>query len=67
MLRLISSAQIAAELGVTRAAVNNWMRRYPADHPTPFPQPDAIVEGPVRDTPAWLPHRLDEIRQWLGK
>ena len=62
--RYLGQAAIARELGVTRHLVGTWRSRY-RDTPTPFPEPDVIVdESDGRDVPAWLPGSMDAIRAW---
>lgn len=55
---LISSADIAAIFGVTRAAVSNWKRRW-----SDFPNPVARV-GPVKNIDLYL---RSEILAWVEK
>lgn len=52
--RYINQAMIADELGVTRAAVTNWKRRYPGSTPDPAAY--------VGDMPLWRPAQIDEWR-----
>lgn len=53
----ISQAAIARALGVTRAAVRNWINRFPAD----VPDPAAHVDDRV---PLWRPEQITEWREF---
>jgi len=55
----ITSTDIAAEFGVSSAAVSNWRRRYGPDSPTPFPSPEAGFPMPL-----WRRERWSEIHAW---
>ena len=59
--RYLGVSGLAERLGVTRHAVDKWLKRYPADSAHPFPAPDVEIDG---GTPGWLPARLSEIEQW---
>lgn len=56
-LQFLSQARIAGELGVGRAAVSNWLRRYP----TTVPEPAAYVDGYL---PLWRPEQMGEWREF---
>ena len=75
--RLMSSADIARELGVPPAQVRMWRARYRPGRSKaetavapPFPEPDAWigetgVPGPQSGAiPGWKASRMDEIRAW---
>ena len=56
-------ALVATWLGVTRAALGNWLRRY-----DDYPEPAALVAGPKRDSMCWrYEQRGDWIRWAHGK
>ncbi|TQN26102.1 hypothetical protein FHX37_4196 [Haloactinospora alba] len=61
-VRYLGATQVAAEIGVSRTAVTQALRRNPPDSASPFPEPDAFVG----DTPGWAPDRLGEIRAWYA-
>jgi hypothetical protein len=56
--RLVTSADLARHLGVTRSAVTNWCVRHPAEIPQPF----ALTSG--NDNPLWRVEQLAEWDEW---
>lgn len=51
------AGQVAAWLGVTPAAVANWIRRWPED----IPQPDVVIATPGGIARGW---KNDRIGDW---
>ncbi len=64
MAEYLTTAEVAAELGVEPATVSQWRslskpgKRY-ADNP--FPEPDLVVGRSA----AWRPGRLPELKAWM--
>jgi len=50
---------VAQWLGVSRAALGNWLRRY-----DDFPAVAAVVTGPKRDSWCWRPEQRDDWIRW---
>lgn len=59
MKTYIGTTIIADVLGVTKAAVSNWVRREVG-----MPAPDAIKRSTHQDESLWLEHRMPEIVAW---
>lgn len=57
-----SSAAIAAELGVGRSAVTNWLDRH-----TDYPEPAAFVQGSEGLRPLWTESQLKDWREWYTR
>jgi len=58
----VSPAYVARYLGVTSAAVSNWVRR---ESLPPELRP-RMIKGPVRNRPAWRESQLPGLREWLS-
>lgn len=59
----LSSAQVAAEIGVDRSTITQSLRRHGPGSARPFPTPRVRVGA----APGWAPEQLPEIRRWFGQ
>jgi hypothetical protein len=59
----VGPSAVAAHLGVTRAAVSNWLHGRRGKIEPPPPEPDATVDG----NPVWLKSRLPDWATWAAK
>lgn len=61
--RHLGAAQVAEEVGKTRATITASLRRHGLTSARPFPRP-AVYIG---DVPGWSPDQLPAIRQWFDQ
>lgn len=58
----LSTAQVAAEIGVDRSTITQSLRRHGPGSARPFPPPDVWI-GTV---PGWRRGRVAEVRAWFA-
>ncbi|MUL39623.1 hypothetical protein FZ103_00245 [Streptomonospora sp. PA3] len=58
----LSTAQVAAEVGVDRSTITTSLRRHGPKSTRPFPVPRVRVGS----SPGWDEDQLDDIRAWFG-